>query len=397
MDDERIADRYALIDRHAVGGMATIWRATDEWTGEVVAIKRLHPHVLADPAARARLERESDALRAIDHPAIVRPRTLVDDPDAPALVMDFVEGRPLDQRIAEGPLPTGEALAIAAVVADALAAAHDHGVVHRDIKPANILVDEGGTVHLVDFGIAALGDSASDDLTAASTMVGTLRYAAPERLAGEAASAPADVWSLGAVLYEMLTGSPAVPTNDPVGALAASRQAPADLNGLAAPVAAVVARAMAANPADRYPDALAFRDALLVAEAPISPDDPTVLVPLPIAVGQVGATDLGAAGSVRRPRSGRPGGRWAALVLAGVIGAAGAFALAAAGRAEDPGQSLAPSPSRPPAATPGRTPKPTVAPVVVPKPDSKPKGDDKGNGDDKGKGDEKGKGKDEDD
>ncbi len=298
MDDARIADRYVLIDRHAVGGMATIWRATDEWTGEVVAIKRLHPHVLADPVARARLEREADALRAIDHPAIVRPRQLVDDPDAPALVMDFVQGRPLDQRIADGALPTGEALAIAAMVADALAVAHDHGVVHRDIKPANILVDEGGTVHLVDFGIAALGDNAGDDLTAASTMVGTLRYAAPERLAGEAASAPADVWSLGAVLYEMLTGSPAIPTNDPAGALAASRQVPADLDGLSAPVAAVVAKAMAVDPADRYPNAIALRDALLVAEAPASPDDPTMLVPL---------DDRGRSGGKRRPCAFRTG------------------------------------------------------------------------------------------
>ncbi|MEO5884261.1 MAG: serine/threonine-protein kinase [Candidatus Limnocylindrales bacterium] len=389
MDNERIGDRYALIDRHAVGGMATIWRATDEWTGELVAIKRLHPHVLADPVARARLERESDALRAIDHPAIVRPRTLVDDPDAPALVMDFVEGRPLDQRIAEGPLPTGEALAIAAVVADALATAHDHGVVHRDIKPANILVDDGGTVHLVDFGIAALGDGATDDLTAASTMVGTLRYAAPERLAGEAASAPADVWSLGAVLYEMLTGSPAVPSNDPAGALAASRQAPPDLNDLAAPVAAVVAKAMAVDPADRYPDAIAFRDALLVAESPAGADDPTVQVSLPIAVGQVGIGDSSAPGPGRSLSSGRVAGRWAALVLAGVIAAAAAFALAAAGRSEDPGQSVAPNPASTPSITARPVAKPTLAPVVAPKPDSKPKGNDKG--------DDNGKGKDKDD
>ena len=401
MENERIADRYVLLDRHAVGGMATIWRATDEWTGEVVAIKRLHPHVLADPVARARLERESDALRAIDHPAIVRPRQLVDDPEAPALVMDFVEGRPLDERIAAGPLPTGEALAIAATVADALAVAHDHGVVHRDIKPANILVDEGGMVHLVDFGIAALGDSASDDLTAASTMVGTLRYAAPERLAGDAASARADVWSLGAVLYEMVTGSPAIPTSDPAGALTASRQAPADLDGLGAPVAAVVARAMAVDPADRYPDAIALRDALLEAESPPGPGDQTVVVPLPVAVDQAGTAGAAAPGPVRRSRlNPMIGGRWAALVLAGLIGAGAAFALAAAGRSEDPGQSVAPAASMTPAVTPSPKPKPTAAPVA-PKPDPKPRGkDDKGKGDDNGQGrdkDDDDKGKDKDD
>ena len=80
--------------------MATVWRARDEWTREIVAVKRLHPYVVADPAARARLEREAAAMRAVDHPAIVRPRELVEDPDAPSLVMDFVEGRPLDERIA---------------------------------------------------------------------------------------------------------------------------------------------------------------------------------------------------------------------------------------------------------------------------------------------------------
>lgn len=137
MDEARVAGRYRLLDRHAVGGMATVWRAKDEWSGEVVAIKRLHPFVLADPVARARLEREAAALRAVDHPAIVRPRELIDDPPAPSLVMDFVAGWPLDERIAAGPLPADEAVAIAGVIADALAVAHDHGIVHRDIKPAN--------------------------------------------------------------------------------------------------------------------------------------------------------------------------------------------------------------------------------------------------------------------
>ena len=232
MDQARIGDRYTLLDRHATGGMATVWRARDEWTREIVAIKQLHPHVVADPVARARLEREAEALRTVDHPAIVRPRGLIDDPDAPSLVMDFVSGRPLSERIAEGPLPPDEAVAIAGIVADALAVAHDHGIVHRDIKPANILVDDDGAVHLVDFGIAALMDAPSDGLTADSTMVGTLRYAAPERLAGGEVTPRSDVWALGAVLYELLTGVPAVTASDPVGALAASQAAPATLEGL---------------------------------------------------------------------------------------------------------------------------------------------------------------------
>jgi serine/threonine-protein kinase len=281
MDQTRIADRYTLLDRHATGGMATVWRARDEWTREIVAIKRLHPHVVADPVARARLEREAEALRTIDHPAIVQPRGLIDDPDAPSLVMDFVSGRPLSERIAEGPLPPDEAVAIAGVVADALAVAHDHGIVHRDIKPANILVDDDGAVHLVDFGIVALMDAPADELTAASTMVGTLRYAAPERLAGGETSPRSDVWALGAVLYEMLTGRPAVTATDPAGALAASQAAPSTLDGVPPYLASVIAQAMATDPADRYPDAVALRDALAADGAPVDPNAVTAVVPIP--------------------------------------------------------------------------------------------------------------------
>src|SRR5258705_1310853 len=283
MDQARIADRYTLLDRHATGGMATVWRARDEWTREIVAIKQLPPHVVADPVARARLEREADALRAVDHPAIVRPRGLIDDPDAPSLVMDFVSGRPLSERIAEGPLPPDEAVAIAGVVADALAVAHGPGLVQRDIKPANILVDDEGAVPLVDFGIVALMDGPPDELTAASTMVGTLRYAAPERLAGGEISPRSDVGSLGAVLYEMLTGVPAVTVTDPVGALAASQAAPSTLNGVPPYLATVIARAMATDPAERYPDAVALRDALAADGVPVDPNAVTAVVPIPAA------------------------------------------------------------------------------------------------------------------
>jgi serine/threonine-protein kinase len=163
--------------------------------------------------------------------------------------MDFVSGRPLSERIAEGPLPPDEAVAIAGVVADALAVAHDHGIVHRDIKPANILVDDDGAVHLVDFGIAGTDGRAIRRIDADSTMVGTLRYAAPG--AARRRRRHARVGRLGArgVLYEMLTGVPAVTASDPVGALAASQAAPATLEGVPPYLASVIRRAMATDPA----------------------------------------------------------------------------------------------------------------------------------------------------
>jgi serine/threonine-protein kinase len=234
-------------------------------------------------------------MRAVDHSAIVRPRELLEDPDAPSLVMDFVEGKPLDERIAGGPLPPGEAVAIASVVADALAVAHDHGIVHRDIKPGNILVDDDGAVHLIDFGIAALMDPPDDDLTSASTMVGTLRYAAPERLLGDAVTPRTDVWALGAVLYEMLTGSPAVPSADLAGALEASRAAPPSLDGLPAGLAPVIVRAMSSDPMERYADAAELREAMLAAVAPPDPDAVTTVLPvvLPVSVSVPGPSNAG--------------------------------------------------------------------------------------------------------
>jgi serine/threonine-protein kinase len=392
MVDTLIGGRYRLLDRHATGGMATIWRATDEWTGETVAIKRLHPYVVADPAARARLEREAEALRAVDHPAIVRPRGLIDDPDAPSLVMDFVAGRPLSERVAAGPLPPGEAVAIAGVVADALAAAHDRGIVHRDIKPANILVDDDGTVHLVDFGIVALMDDAPDDLTRTTTMVGTLRYAAPERLAGGAASPRSDVWALGAVLFEMLTGTPAVAATDPAGAYAASLDAPPALDGLPPYLGRVVARAMAAEPADRYPDAIALRDALAERPTAIEPDAATTVIPIPPVVSggesaQVPA-ELPATGVVRGPvtaaRTTRSSG-WAALLIGGLVAAAALFAIIGPGRPSGATGDRATAPVGAPAAPTSKAISPAAASAsVAPAPSkaapAKPKGKGKGKG-----------------
>jgi len=410
MDQARIADRYTLLDRHATGGMATVWRARDEWTREIVAIKQLHPHVVADPVARARLERESEALRAVDHPAIVQPRGLIDDPDAPSLIMDFVSGRPLSERIAEGPLPPDEAVAIAGIVADALAVAHDHGIVHRDIKPANILVDDDGAVHLVDFGIVALMDAPPDELTAASTMVGTLRYAAPERLAGGEISPRSDVWALGAVLYEMLTGVPAVTATDPVGALAASQAAPSTLDGVPPYLASVIAQAMATDPADRYPDAVALRDALAADGAPVDPNAvtavhpivaeaeaaavpavvaaPAVLPALAVPAAAVAIPPAAAPPNADSPRPRPAGPLPVSMLLAGVVlAAAVVFALAGSSLLAGGGNGNGSGAGAVPQAT-ASDPASSAAPSEQARPTAKAKPG-KDNGDGKGKGNDK--------
>jgi serine/threonine-protein kinase len=325
MANELIAGRYRPIERHAVGGMSAIWRARDEWTGETVAVKRLHPFLLSDRVARERLLREAAALRALDHPSIVRPREVVDDPADPALVMDFATGRSLQARLEEtGPLAPDEAVGIMTAVADALAVAHAAGIVHRDIKPANILVDDDGAVQLVDFGIAAT-PAGADALTAPQTMVGTLRYAAPERLAGNDSTPRSDVWSLGAVLYELISGRPAAPDRAGSGSGGFDAHPIAGLQVLPVGVQRIVGRAMAPDPDARYANAAEFRDAL--ASTDVDPTARTVVAPVVARSIEGHAIESVLARPVRLARSRASRNRWSPVDRA----AAGFIALVALG------------------------------------------------------------------
>jgi serine/threonine-protein kinase len=334
-----------------------------------VALKRLHPYLVADPTARARLLREAAVLQSVDHPAIVRPRELIADPDDPALVMEFAQGRSIQQRIAEdGPFPPDEAVAIMGVVADALAVAHEAGILHRDVKPANILVEESGAVHLVDFGIASVAETDKMALTATQTVVGTLRYTAPERLAGEPASPRSDVWALGAVLHEMLTGEPAIAGTDPGTVGHAVNGAAPGLDEAPPAVAAVVRLALSPEPANRYPNAGAFRDALSRLDAGADQDAPTALIPI-----------VAASPATARPVAARlsPVDRLASVFFGGVLLVALAAAVAlGVGASFVPSASSAPTVAPSVAATPV-TENAAASPVV--EDDSKGKGKGRGN------------------
>jgi serine/threonine protein kinase len=262
MDERYVGGRYRLLEAHAMGGMASIWRAVDESTGSVVAVKRLHPFLITDPVARERLLREAAALRGLRHPNVVAVRDLVADPDDPALILEFVPGRTAAEALAtDGPFDEPAALAIAASVADALGAAHRRGLVHRDVKPSNVLLGDDGRVRLADFGIAV--DEVQDTaLTDAGSVVGTLRYLAPERVGGAPATPASDLWSLGAVLFELLTGEPFIAVADPLGRLAEPQPHRRRPHGMSRPAWTIVTRATAAAPARRYPDADALASAL---------------------------------------------------------------------------------------------------------------------------------------
>ena len=378
-----VGDRYRLLERRAIGGMASVWLARDERTGETVALKRLHPYLVGDQAIRRRLAREAAALQALDHPAIVRLRGVVDDPDDPALVMEFAEGRSLRERLAsDGPLDPDEAAAIAATIADALAVAHRAGIVHRDVKPSNVLIEEDGAVHLVDFGIASVPE-AEDALTAPRSVVGTVRYVAPERLAGAPATPAGDVWSLGAVLYEMVTGRPAVPGFDGLDVVAARHDPPADAATLPGGLGEVVRRAMAVDPADRFPSAADFRDAVLdAAAADVWVDDETVtvVVPLPAATASSRVSAV-------VPPSGRlsPVDRAAAAFFGGVLLVALVIALGSVALGLDRGSEVRTAAE---SAPPAEVRIPSIETVATPAP-PEPRGDGRGNGRGKGHGKDK--------
>ena len=210
---------YEIVDVLGVGGMGEVYHARDTRLNRSVAIKALLPAVAGDPDRLSRFRREAQMLASLNHPNIAQVHGFEDSAGVPALVMELVEGPTLADRIAAGPLPLLEALAIAKQIAEALEAAHEHGVIHRDLKPANVKVRPDDVVKVLDFGLAKAldpGGAATTNATVSPTLslhatqagviLGTAAYMAPEQARGRLVDARADVWSFGCVLFEMLAG-----------------------------------------------------------------------------------------------------------------------------------------------------------------------------------------------
>jgi Tol biopolymer transport system component len=222
LDDEEpqlaVGERFGpySIDRFlGAGGMGQVYRATDTRLDRTVAIKILPSAAAVDGQSRARFQREAKAIAALTHPHICTLHDIGHQDGIDFLVMEYLEGETLAARLAKGRLPLEQALNYSVEIADALAAAHRHGIIHRDLKPGNIMLSKGGA-KLLDFGLAKSVTSliagapshlaTSPDLTAQGTIAGTFQYMAPEQLEGKEADARTDVFSFGAVVYEMLTG-----------------------------------------------------------------------------------------------------------------------------------------------------------------------------------------------
>lgn len=268
---QRLAGRYRLNRHIASGGMAMVWEATDETLARRVAVKILHPHLAHDQSFVQRFRGEAIAAARLTHPSIVSVYDTVDDNGLNAIVMELVVGTTMRSDLDQhGPMDLKAVLAIGTQVADALGAAHSSGLVHRDVKPANILLSADGRVLVADFGIAKAAQGS--DLTGDGSMVGTAKYLAPEQVEGSAIDGRADLYALGVVLYEALTGVPPfVAETDAGTALARLHRNPVPPRQLRSEiplgVEQVVMRALARLPDDRFADAATMRRALLAAGA----------------------------------------------------------------------------------------------------------------------------------
>jgi serine/threonine-protein kinase len=212
-----LISHYQVTGKLGAGGMGEVYRARDSKLNREVAIKVLPEGFAQDAERIARFQREAQVLASLNHPNIAAIYGLEDADGIHALVMELVEGPTLADRIAAGPIPIDEALAIAAQIAEALEVAHERGIIHRDLKPANVKVTPDDKVKVLDFGLAKItsNDAPSDDLSHSPTMMqgtqagmilGTAAYMSPEQAKGKVVDKRADIWAFGCVLFEMLAG-----------------------------------------------------------------------------------------------------------------------------------------------------------------------------------------------
>jgi serine/threonine-protein kinase len=275
--------RYTIQGLIGRGGMGTVYRATDPTLGRDVALKVLPADVAADPERIERFRREARALAALNHPHIVTIYSVEQDGDTHFLTMELVGGSPLDSVIAGRGQPLDRVTQVGTAVASALSAAHDKGIIHRDLKPANIIVSDSGQTKVLDFGLSKMRENISADApsmtrleTQAGTVVGTPAYMSPEQIAGRDVDQRSDIFSLGVILYEMVTGvRPFSGRSTLEMASSVLHDTPAEASSLRATVpaelAGVIARCLEKSAASRYSSMADLHHALAASARPSSP------------------------------------------------------------------------------------------------------------------------------
>ncbi|GAA2512233.1 serine/threonine-protein kinase [Pilimelia columellifera] len=303
-----LGSRYRLDERIAGGGMGDVWRATDDVLGRTVAVKILLPALLDEPGFAERFRGEARTMATINHPGVVDIYDYGSDDHVAFLVMEYVAGDALSQTLSRvRRLTPARTMALIAQAAEALHAAHSKGIVHHDVKPGNLLVRPDGTLVLSDFGIAR--SALVGQLTVAGAVLGTASYISPEQAAGQVATPLSDVYGLGIVAYQCLSGRRPFMGDNPVEIAMkhASEPPPPMPADIPSPIQAIVQRAMAKAPTDRWPSAAALgavaRQAAAAAAGMTSPRTS----------GQAGVVGRSrpagtAASGARRPASGQVAG-----------------------------------------------------------------------------------------
>jgi serine/threonine-protein kinase len=280
---QRIGD-YEVVEVLGAGGMGEVYKVRNVLSERVEAMKVLLPNLAGNPELAERFLREIKLQASLDHPNIAKLYTAFRDSNQLLMVMEFVEGQPIDKLLAAGPLMTRDALDYASQVLGALAYAHGRGVTHRDIKPANLMRTPSGTIKLLDFGIAHM--KKDPKLTQTGTTLGSLYYIAPELIKGAEPDARCDIYSLGVVLYEMVTARKPFQGDSQYSIMAAHMEgapvAPSDAAPwMPGPLNEVILKAIAKDPAQRFQTADAFKSALESAAAAPADQVATQVIPTP--------------------------------------------------------------------------------------------------------------------
>src|SRR5258706_4643048 len=369
--------KYQIMERLGRGGMADVYRAYQPGMDRIVAIKIMHGHLATDESFITRFKREAHTVGNLRHPNIVQVIDFDIQDDEYYMVMEFIQGDTLKTLLqSRGALPVTEALDITIKLADALAYAHAEGMIHRDIKPANILFSKNNTPILTDFGIARIMDASG--LTMSGAFVGTPSYVSPEAGRGEPVDERADIYSLGIVLYEMLTGTVPYDADTPYALIMKHINDPLPMPrqfnaALPEAVERVVLKALAKNKEDRFQTATEFKTALENAkQAALSQmQTHTGKATAPAPANPVDKTVAGSARPNRRSRMPLAIGAVAVVVVAGIV----VLVLSGRGNAGSTPIPLAPAfPSTPPtiqtAGSGCPTPPPPLKRPLPPRPNS---------------------------
>jgi serine/threonine protein kinase len=299
--------KYQVLERLGRGGMADVYRAYQPGMDRYVAIKVLHGHLSEDTGFIARFKREAQSVGTLRHPNIVQVIDFDAVDDEYYMVMEFIDGDTLKALLSRrGALPVTEAIALMVKIADAVSYAHRAGMIHRDIKPANIMMTAAGEPILTDFGIAKI--LSATNLTATGVAVGTPAYMSPEAGRGEKVDERADIYSLGIMLYEMVTGAPPFDADTPWAVILKHINEPlprptAVLPSLPQSMEKILLKALTKAPDDRYQTAADFREALVKAGQALA--DPQLTAPA-VAVAAPPASDSPTTQIAKKTETGKP-------------------------------------------------------------------------------------------